>query len=52
MPAWLWDQEASGSTQLKWVNPNDIFLDPQAAEIRLLFVNEVEDAISGFVHQG
>lgn len=49
MPAWLWDQAASGSNQLKWVSPDDIPLDPQAAEIRLLFLDEIEDAIPGFV---
>jgi len=29
MPACLWDQVASGSTQLKWVNPDDIPLDSE-----------------------
>jgi len=49
MPAWLWDKGASGSNQLKWVNPDDIPLDPEASEIRLLFLNEIEDALPGFV---
>ena len=49
MPAWLWDKVAGGSTQLEWVSPNDILLDPQAAEIRQLFLSEIEDAIPGFV---
>ena len=49
MPAWLWDKEASGSTQPKWVSPDDIPLDPQAAEIKHLFLNEIEEAIPGFV---
>jgi hypothetical protein len=31
------------------VSPDDIPLDPQAAGIRLLFLNEIEDAIPGFV---
>ena len=49
MPAWLWDKEASGSTQPNWVSPDDIPLDPQAAEIKQLFLNEIEDAIPDFV---
>ena len=49
MPAWLWDQVAGGSTQLKWVDPDAIPLDPGAAEIRLLFLDEIEIAIPGFV---
>jgi aminoglycoside phosphotransferase (APT) family kinase protein len=49
MPAWLWDRAASGSNQLKWVSPDDIPLDPQAAQIRLLFLDEIEEAIPGFV---
>jgi hypothetical protein len=49
MPAWLWDKEASGSNQLKWVDPDDIPLDPEASEIRLLFLNEIEEALPGFV---
>jgi hypothetical protein len=49
MPAWLWDREGSGSNQLKWVSPDDIPLDPQAAGIRLLFLNEIDNAIPGFV---
>jgi hypothetical protein len=48
MPAWLWNRAASGSNQLKWVSPDDIPLDPQAAEIRLLFLDEIENAIPGF----
>ena len=49
MPAWLWDKEASGSNDLKWVSPDDIPLDPKAAEIRDLFITEIKDAIPGFV---
>jgi hypothetical protein len=49
MPTWLWDKEPSGSNQLKWVSPDDITLNPQAAEIRQHFVNEIEGAIPGFV---
>jgi len=49
MPAWLWDGAASGSNQLKWVSPDDIPHDPQAAEIRQLFLDEIEVAIPGFV---
>ena len=31
------------------MSPDDIPLDPQAVEIRLLFLDEIEDAIPGFV---
>jgi hypothetical protein len=47
--AWLWDRAASSLNQLKWVCPDDILLDPQAAEIRLLSLDEIEGAILGFV---
>jgi Phosphotransferase enzyme family len=49
MPAWLWDNEASGSNQLRGVSPDDIPLDPQPAEIRRPFIEEIEDAIPRFV---
>ena len=49
MPAWLWDKKAGGSNQLNWVDPDDIPLDPEASELRLLFLKEIEDAIPGFV---
>lgn len=49
MPTWPWDREASGLNQLKWVSPDEIPLDPQAAEIRRLFIDEIEGAILGFV---
>ena len=49
MPVWLWDGAASGSNQLKWVTSDDIPHDPQAAEIRQLFLNEIEGAIPGFL---
>lgn len=49
MPAWLWDNKACGSNDLKWVDPDDIPCDSEAAEIRQVFIDEIEDALPGFV---
>ncbi|KAF8507491.1 kinase-like domain-containing protein [Gautieria morchelliformis] len=49
MPAWLWDDEACASNPLNWVGPDDIPCDSEAAEIREVFIDEIEDALPGFV---
>ncbi|KAF8526609.1 phosphotransferase enzyme family-domain-containing protein [Hysterangium stoloniferum] len=49
MPAWLWGWDLAGSDQLQWVDPDDIPTDPEAVEIRKVFVKEVNEVLPGFV---
>ncbi|KAF8526625.1 phosphotransferase enzyme family-domain-containing protein [Hysterangium stoloniferum] len=49
MPAWLWGWDLAGSDQLQWVDPDDIPTDPEAVEIKEIFVKEVNEVLPGFV---